>query len=533
MKSFLNACGIKDSLRITVEGPGARGAEPRQFPQPFAVIGRDDRADVILDDPRVSRRHVYLQAVEGRLFWVDLESRAGTRTEAGARKSGWLEGRGFLGVGPYVIRRQAPAPGGDSASGEIPRESPLAAQALGREPLSAVALEFLNGPSQSMLWPMHRVMSLIGSAKGCKFRLTDPSVSAFHASLLRTPAGLWVVDLRGNRSITVNAVPVRSSPLADGDVLGIGRYRIRIQCRDRDEGVEGVVAAGSAPGAPTTTLARRNSASPPRRSVAGHVETALVAPPGPGSPSASAHLLPFPVVTAPSGVEVVSADAAVPGRLTQSELQESVLTPLVSQFSMMQQQMFDQFQQAMGMLVQMFGNMHREQMAVIREELDRLHQLSQELQELKAELAKAPRQSAIAPGERVDPIAAAARNRRPAPEPFAPAAAARIRPEDEAPAPFGSSSVVPPLAPVEAVAGPRSPLGAGLLGMPPLAANPSPPPRPDQARPGPTPPDTSGIPGSSVPDHDAVAWIHQRIMTIQSERETRWQKILKLLPGVS
>ena len=233
MKSFLNACGIKDSLRITIEGPGATGGEPRQFPQPFAVIGRDDRADLILEEPQVSRRHVYLQAVGGWLFWVDLESRTGTRTETGLRKSGWLAGRGFIGIGPYVVRRPTTASGGDSAFGELPRDTPLAAQAFGREPLPEVALEFLNGPSQSMLWPMHRVMSLIGSAKGCKFRLTDPSVSAFHASLLRTPAGLWIVDLRGGCSITVNAVPVRTSPLADGDMLGIGRYRVRIQCRER------------------------------------------------------------------------------------------------------------------------------------------------------------------------------------------------------------------------------------------------------------------------------------------------------------
>lgn len=186
MKSFLNACGIKDSLRITVEGPGAKGGESRQFPQPFAVIGRDDRADLILDDLRISRRHVYLQAVGGRLFWVDLESRTGTHVEGGPQKSGWLGGRGFIGVGPYVIRRPTTASSGDSALSELPRDTPLAAQAFGREPLPNVALEFLNGPSQSMLWPMHRVMSLIGSAKGCKFRLTDPSVSAFHASLLRT-----------------------------------------------------------------------------------------------------------------------------------------------------------------------------------------------------------------------------------------------------------------------------------------------------------------------------------------------------------
>ena len=81
---------------------------------------------------------------------------------------------------------------------------------------------------------------------------------------------------------------------------------------------------------------------------------------------------PLPVVAAASGVEIVSSDVAVPGRF-QPEATDSALVPLVNQFSMMQQQMFDQFQQAMGMLVQMFGTMHREQMDVIREELDRLH----------------------------------------------------------------------------------------------------------------------------------------------------------------
>jgi hypothetical protein len=30
-----------------------------------------------------------------------------------------------------------------------------------------------------------------------------------------------------------------------------------------------------------------------------------------------------------------------------------------------------------------------------------------------------------------------------------------------------------------------------------------------------------------------IVWPHQRIMALQHERETRWQKILKLLPGVS
>ena len=39
------------------------------------------------------------------------------------------------------------------------------------------------------------------------------------------------------------------------------------------------------------------------------------------------------------------------------------------------------------MMVQMFGTMHRDQMAVIREELDRLRDLTEEFHALKGELA--------------------------------------------------------------------------------------------------------------------------------------------------
>ena len=80
MKSFLTACGLADSLQLVVESQRAAEGELRLLHQPFALIGRDPRADVILDHAQVSRRHVYLQVVDGRAFWVDLESRTGTHS---------------------------------------------------------------------------------------------------------------------------------------------------------------------------------------------------------------------------------------------------------------------------------------------------------------------------------------------------------------------------------------------------------------------------------------------------------------------
>jgi hypothetical protein len=61
----------------------------------------------------------------------------------------------------------------------------------------------------------------------------------------------------------------------------------------------------------------------------------------------------------------------------------SLLVPLAGQFAVMQQQMVDQFKQGVLMIGQMFGDLHREQLTLIRGELDRLQQITQELHQLK------------------------------------------------------------------------------------------------------------------------------------------------------
>ena len=104
MKSFLTACGLTNALQLVVESERSDEGELRLFNQPFAVIGRDPRADVVLDHPRVCGRHVYIQVVDGEAFWIDLESGTG-RDHRDGQKSGWLGGDGIVHAGPYIIRR--------------------------------------------------------------------------------------------------------------------------------------------------------------------------------------------------------------------------------------------------------------------------------------------------------------------------------------------------------------------------------------------------------------------------------------------
>ena len=538
MKSFLAACGIENSFQFAVENQNATESRLRLLYQPFAVIGRDLRADVVLDHVDVSRRHVYLQVVDGRVFWIDLESRTGTRGERESQRFGWLEGGRTFRIGPYVIRRFI----GDSQAldnvdrSTLPRDTPLVARADAHVMQSEVALEFLNGPSQSMFKPVHRVLSLIGSASGCKFRLTDSSVSRFHGSLLQTSAGLWVVDLLGQKGITVNDVPVRSSRLVDGDIVRIGRYQIRIRFRGRAQALgPGLFDLGRATFLPKQARQRQNHVQIEQDSM--NWASAILPAHSGSIDGQGLSFLPIQAGSLRSKIDLIPLDPTLPGKSIQSELTESVLVPLVNQFGLMQQQMVDQFQQAMAMMFQMFGTMQRDQMELIREELEQLRTLTEEIHALKKELVERTQDQAGAISRErevnlteLDESAGVSSNTL-----ASPIAAKPSEPRGS----FEASSIgqreVPSPVPVVSQAGRQQappdaraePNQSSLSPAMPLISEPSEHADPQSSA---HHKNTNSRPDS---DRAAVLWLHQRMISLQRERESRWQKILKLVPGMS
>ncbi len=507
MNAFSIACEISGPLQLAVTGPSDE-SEVRLLHQPFALVGRDQRADVPLDHKLVSRRHVYIQVVNGQAFWVDLDSRSGTLSEGQVHKLGWLDAGKSIGIGPFELRRYLPARPADQEQGVQVnvRVSPLVARSQGDQRLPAVTLEFLNGPSRTACWPVNRVMSLIGSAEGCKFRLADPSVAPFHCSLVKTPLGLWVVDLLGPKTIGVNDAVMRYAQLADNDVLRVGRYRIRTHIqpvgRSSEPSATTVAIPSIVPRAePFLTPTHSNHASEwtePARKL-GKIQPA------------QAHA---------ASVEWLSLPADEPILLERTELARSVLVPLVSQFGLMQEQMLDQFQQTISTLVHSFGALHRDQMNLVREELDHLRGLTKEFHALKSEMAVLSlnfpaRESAFPlPGTEVQ---AALGGTQPREDRRVSSPESTVTSATEA---FGigpdPGSTIPVSKSVEEAALP------GSL-APPHVKNIT---IPFHAQ--------SEQEGSKLEsDRDVMVWLHERMATLQQERETRWQKILKLLPGIS
>lgn len=85
--------------------------------------------------------------------------------------------------------------------------------------------------------------------------------------------------------------------------------------------------------------------------------------------------------TAPESVLSGNGMNVAPGALP-----DEVLMPLLSQFTVLQRQMFDQFQQAVYMMVEMFKKMEREHAELMRKEVDRIHEITEELKLLQMEL---------------------------------------------------------------------------------------------------------------------------------------------------
>jgi pSer/pThr/pTyr-binding forkhead associated (FHA) protein len=331
-EKFLEACGGREPPQIDIAHWDNREATRWTLPLPFALIGREERADLRLDDVNVSHRHAYLQMVSGHLWCVDLGSRTGLQGENGRLAASALLPNQTIRIGPYALR---------TVEDEMPASPPLnpltcAADDLARLP--RIALDIHSGTAREKTWLVDRPLTLVGRAAFCKIRLHSSMVSRVHCALLNTPEGLWAIDLLGREGTYINDRPVRWARLEEGDVLQVDQFHMR-----------------------TRMLAPAQSNLPVRRSTAS--ETALVT-------QSSA-----PIPTAPTAMVPTAANA--------------LLAPLFAQFSEMQQQMFDQFQQSLLLMAQMLGGLQREQMQRIEQEMEQLRTITRELQEVQAASQKA------------------------------------------------------------------------------------------------------------------------------------------------
>ena len=223
---FLEDCGATGPLQLEWSDWNSEEMIRRVFDQPSVMVGRNADADLCLDHARVSKRHAYVQMIEGRLYAIDLDSRDGLRWSDVPRPAGWIDPRRPMQLGPTTI--------GVVESGVVEGEAPgagpgpLSRRFASRHTLPGAVLEIRGDGVEPTRWPMDRVLTLVGCAPACKVRLLESGTSRYACALVRTPKGVWVVDLLSSRGVTVNGVARRRARLEDGDSIQIGGQSIRL-----------------------------------------------------------------------------------------------------------------------------------------------------------------------------------------------------------------------------------------------------------------------------------------------------------------
>lgn len=230
MEAFLQACGVDPALELEVESSTSARSIRYCLRQPFAIIGRHPAADVYLDADGIRPRHVYLQALEGRIACINVSQISSFASEDHEVEDFcWLPKERVIQIGSKHIK--VLDDGGEQAAATATISNPLQSGSAWEVFGPRIALELHNDevPGSLETWVIDRVITLVGRAARCAIQLSDENISNVHCSLVLTNSGLWVVDLLGRDGILINERPVRAGLLGIDDELRLGPFRIRWQ----------------------------------------------------------------------------------------------------------------------------------------------------------------------------------------------------------------------------------------------------------------------------------------------------------------
>lgn len=490
MHKFRDACGATGPIRLRVSGPGM--PEPREYSyeSPFVIIGRSRRAHLRLTHTDVSMRHTYLQIVAGRLYCVDLCSRTGTSGGSGLRGGEILAQSETIQIGPFQVEAIDETEW-DEAEGVRDSDSEISLEPEADE-LARVTVEVLNRAKGGRFRAIEDAITLAGNAPSCQLRLKDKSLSKTHCSLVRTPDALWCVDLFGRGGTKINGAEIRIGKLKDGDQLRIGNAKIRVHystLTDEESGGDG----GFDDYSRVETVQMPNNAeddpAPP------DLTSQIPEPEQAASPEPFGGL-PLPAMPPPVQLPQVSGEQSPAER----NVSEAFVMTLVNQFGQMQQQMYQQSQQSMMMLVNMFSTLHQNHMDLIRDDLNRLHDITAEVQSVQAKMLSDQSATNVSFTREHPPAA------DPTPVQDAVISEAKNKPQQRTQA----------QGKYKYVTAPGQPAKTGEETS-----------RPDA--------DTPNETESRRPDRSGVkthALLSERLAALENERNSRWQKIMQTIKGI-
>jgi hypothetical protein len=198
-------------------------------PKPFAIIGPGSNSDVRLrnGNPNESH-HIYLQVTDRGI--VSIRLTAGGALKSTSPVSPVLLGRkGRIRVANYVVSAEQ-RDTSVAASPEVFGDGVVTR--LSNGPGTDGLLNFRNGSFGAWKHPRFNLqehLTIIGSGARCHVRLEHANIPEFHSCIVRLNGTFLSVALSDILELVVNNRKVQFAPLASGDEIKIGPFRVRFE----------------------------------------------------------------------------------------------------------------------------------------------------------------------------------------------------------------------------------------------------------------------------------------------------------------
>lgn len=257
------AARSEDQLYLVVRAPNGDVREIEIGDQ-VLVIGRDESADIRVDDRKVSRRHAAFKLVEDEVWVEDLGSSNGVRlNETKIDKRARVSQHDEIRVGGFRMflkrvagidaQRPHTRPAGtlsvadvhpgtsvpEVAPGSGPRAEPGSGTAsvphrprvIERGPPNndLPRLVGLDPPARDRTFALQRGENIIGRLEECDVPILDGSVSRQHARVVFARHRVTVTDLGSSNGVFVNDLRIDMAELAEGDVLRVGNVAFSVR----------------------------------------------------------------------------------------------------------------------------------------------------------------------------------------------------------------------------------------------------------------------------------------------------------------
>jgi len=217
--------GLKDA-RIVVE---RKGKDPEYFPitksSSVIVIGRSKKADIMLPEVYVSRKHAQIIREEGKYYLEDLKSNIGTQIlgEKIIREQ-IKDGDEFVIGSVKLVLQLADENGfkeigkGHDAEATMLMQTDLAPQFF-VEKGGMVVSEHVIGEKPTTM----------GRMSTCNVKLDSPMVSRQHAKIYLSEGEVLIEDLNSNNGTIVNGKRVNKAAVGPEDDIQIGPFTIKVR----------------------------------------------------------------------------------------------------------------------------------------------------------------------------------------------------------------------------------------------------------------------------------------------------------------